>query len=265
MRKILVPVDFSPVSKNAFIYGLHLYKGTDTLFDVVHIYHPSFDPVQPGILDDSLDLEHIKAQNLDTFIDSVKDIISQSGVEVNSRLELGFTVEKIVDMSEEYDLIIMGSTGESSLLNKFFGGISSEVAVKAHCPVLLIPSSVKFKGLKNIIYACDFDGVDDIILKKIIEFTKRYNASLHFVHIQNKNEKFELKLDTGVPLKYTINIVEADSVKEGLSSFIENKNIDMVIMATKQRSFWKQIIHKSLTKEFALTSHVPLLVYHEKK
>ena len=264
MRKILVPVDFSPVSKNAFIYGLNLYKDTDTQFDVLHVYHPSFDPIQPDILDPTLGLESIKAKNLEDFINSIKELAEANNVKITGKLELGFTIEKIIELSKDYDLIIMGSTGESNFLNKFFGGISSEVAVKAHCPVLLVPRGVTYSPLKNIIYACDFDGVDESIMQKVVEFAKRYNAKLHFVHIQNKDKEFDFKIENVHGIEYTINIVEAESVKEGLSSFIESHDVDLVIMATKKRSFWQQIIHKSHTKEFALNSKVPLLVYHQK-
>lgn len=263
MRKILIPTDFSPVSKNALIYGLNLYKDLDTTFDVIHVYHPSFDPVQPEILDSSLGLENVKRESMKSLIDSVKDLAIKNNIELNSSIEIGFTIEKIVELSDDYDLIIMGSTGTNNLLNKIFGGISSDVASKAKCPVLLVPEQVQFETIQKIIYACDFDGVDERILGKVVDFAKRYNASIRFVHIQNKDKEFKFTLSEDLDINYSVSIVEADSVREGISKYINETNANMVIMATKQRNFWEKIIHKSHTKEFALTTKVPLLVYHE--
>ncbi len=264
MRKVLVPTDFSPVSKNALLYGLNLYENSDTVFDVVHVYHPSFDPVQPEILDSSLGLENVKRESMKSLVESVHDIAVKNNVTLNSKIEIGFTIEKLVELSREYDLIIMGSTGLDSILNKIFGGISSDVAAKAECPVLLVPAKVKFTPLKKIIYACDFDGVDERILNKVVAFAKRYDASIRFVHIQNRDKEFSFTLSDDLDVNYSVSIVEAESVREGISTYIKEENANMVIMATKHRSFWEKIIHKSHTKEFALTTEVPLLVYHEK-
>ncbi len=264
MRKILVPTDFSPVAKNALLYGLNLYKNTDTEFDVIHVFHPSFDPVQPEILDSSLGLENVKRESMDSLMNSISPIARQNGIKVNSLIEVGFTIEKIVEMSKDYDIIIMGSTGSNNLLNKIFGGISSDVAAKAECPVLLVPGKVRFKSMEKIIYACDFDGIDENILKKVVNFAKRYNASIRFVHIQNKDKEFQFTLSDDLQVNYSVSIVEADSVREGISEYIKEEGANLVIMATKQRSFWEKIIHKSHTKEFAMTTDVPLLVYHEK-
>ncbi len=264
MRKVLVPTDFSSVSKNALLYGLNLYKDSGTSFDIVHIYHPSFDPVQPEILEPSLGLETVKRESMKGLIESVKEIADRYNVTLNSKIEIGFTVEKLIELSKDYDIIIMGSTGSNNFLNKIFGGISSDVAAKAECPVLLIPAKVKYEPIKNIIYACDFDGVDERILQKVVSFAKRYDASIRFVHIQNKDKKFQFTLSADLDVNYSVSIVEADSVREGISKYIKEEKANMVIMATKHRSFWEKIIHKSHTIEFALTTDVPLLVYHEK-
>lgn len=265
MRKVLVPTDFSPVSKNALIYGLNLYKNSDTDFDIIHIYHPSFDPVQPEIIESSLGLELVKKEILNGFVNSISDMANEYRIGIESSIEVGFTVEKIVELSKEYELIIMGSTGNNSFINQIFGGISSEVASKSRCPVLLIPSSVSYHELNNIIYSYDYEGIDDVVLQDVAGFAKRYDAKLHFVHIYNKeNKSINIVLPEKLDVDHTISIVQADTIREGLSKYIEENNIDIVIMATKTKNFWEKIIHRSHTRQFSLTTKVPLLVYHEK-
>lgn len=265
MRKVLIPTDFSPVSKNALIYGLNLYKNSDTDFDIIHIYHPSFDPVQPEIIESSLGLELVKKEIMNGFVNSISEMAEEFKIKLESSIEIGFTVEKIVELSREYELIIMGSTGNNSFINQIFGGISSEVASKSKCPVLLVPSSVSYHKLNNIIYSYDYEGISDVVLEDVGGFAKRYNAKLHFVHIYNKEKKsISIVLPESFNLDHTISIVQADSIREGLSKFIEDNNIDIVIMATKTKNFWEKIIHRSHTRQFSLTTKVPLLVYHEK-
>lgn len=265
MRKVLIPTDFSPVSKNSLIYGLELYKNSDTDFDIVHIYHPSFDPVQPEILESSLGLEMVKKEILERFVNSISELAKENNIGIESSIEVGFTVEKIVELSKDYELIIMGSTGINSFINQIFGGISSEVASNSKCPVLLIPGTVNFKKIKNIVYSYDYEGIDDAVLEDVAGFTRRYGAKLHFVHIYNKEKKsISIVLPENFDLDHTISIVQADSIREGLSKYIEDNDIDIVIMATKTKNFWEKIINRSHTRQFSLTTKIPLLVYHEK-
>lgn len=265
MRKVLIPTDFSPVSRNALKYGLELYKNSDTEFDVIHIYHPSFDPVQPEIIESSLGLEMVKIEIMNKFLESFSQQAEQNNVKLTSRIEIGFTVERIVEESGDFEIIIMGSTGNNNFINQIFGGISSEVATKSKCPVLLVPSLIHYRKLTNIIYSYDFDGIDNAILADVVGFTKRYNATLHFVNIHPKDKAFkQLSLPSNIDVPFKTGNVEADSIREGLSNYIVENDIDIVIMATKNKNFWEKIIHRSHTKQFSLTTKVPLLVYHEK-
>jgi len=265
MRKVLIPTDFSLVSKNALKYGLNLYKNTETVFTIIHVYHPSFDPTQPEVLDSSLSMEAVKNESMKNLLATIDDTAKEFNVEVNSIIEIGFTIEKLVKLSSEFDIIIMGSTGSNNFLSKVFGGISSGVVSKAKCPVLLVPQDIKFEIIKNIIYSCDFEGVDSKILDKVILFAERNNSIVHFVHIQSDNRNFNLSVPDGIKIEYTLNIIESSSIKKGLNNYIKNKNAKLVIMATKHRKFWEKFIHKSITREFALRADIPLLIYHEKK
>ena len=260
MRKILVPTDFSKVSKNAFRYGLDLYRRTESELDVIHIYHPAFDPSQSEIIDLDSTIEKLLKERMSEFL-SAKSIYD---IKVNGSIDMGFVVEKAVKLSFNYDIIIMGTTGESGLMGQVFGSVSSDVATQAHCPVLLIPPGIEFNGYKDIIYSCDFEGVNDNILNEITSFARRYNSKLHFVHIvKNQEEDFQLNLPEDLDLEYTVNTIKSDTVVEGVNTYIEEKNAELVIMATKKRSFWENILHKNHTKDFALKVKIPLLVYHE--
>ncbi len=259
MRKILVPTDFSDVSKNALRYGLDLYRRTESKVDLVHIYHPAFDPSQTEIIDISSGVEKI-------FDSKMKELISGTNIfdlEVNGKVEVGFAIERIIELSFHYDIIIMGTTGATGLFGRLFGSVSTEVAEKSHCPVLLVPPNTGFDGYENVIYAYDPDGVSDEVLSEIMTFAKRYNAKLHFVHIKEGNEKIEINLPEDIEVDCTINEIEADSVIKGVNLFIEKKNADLVIIATKQRNFWEGILHTNHTKEFVLNTKIPLLVYHD--
>src|SRR5690606_36461762 len=104
-------------------------------------------------------------------------------VKVNSEIISGFAAEEIIRFSKspELDLIVMGTTGENTLLEKVFGSMSSDVSKKANCPVLLIPKGVTFRAYRNIAYASDFEKTDSRVLDKIVDFAGRFSAGIHLV------------------------------------------------------------------------------------
>jgi nucleotide-binding universal stress UspA family protein len=269
MRKVLIPTDFSNSSKNAYHYALQLYGNTETSFDVVHIYHTSFDPSQPTVLDFSLGIDKIKKENVEKFIKDIPEPI-QKGLDkkqnINGKVVMGFASEQLISLSKAYDVIIMGTTGAHKLADKIFGTISLEVSRKAHCPVFLIPDYSKFISFKNIVYACDFEGINASILEKIVNFAGRFKSQVHFIHVSI--EDVNLDIGTSIqkmnfPINYSTQTIKSASVSEGLNNFVEKNGIELLIMATKKRNFWEQIIHNSITKKMAINSQIPLLVYHE--
>ena len=269
MRKVLVPTDFSNSSKNAFHYALQLYGNTESTFDVVHVYHTSFDPSQPTVLDFSLGIDKIKKENIDRFIEDVPELISDELTEqqtINGKVVMGFAAEQLIALSKSYDVIIMGTTGAHRLADKIFGTISLEVSRKAQCPVFLIPDNSKYISFKNIVYACDFEGVKAEILEKIVNFARRFDAQVHFIHVSQDDKSIDIGTSIkqmSFPITYSTKTIQADSVSEGLNNYVEENNIELVIAATKKRSYWEQIFHSSITKKMAINSQVPLLVYHE--
>ncbi|MFM9952206.1 MAG: universal stress protein [Saprospiraceae bacterium] len=48
-----------------------------------------------------------------------------------------------------------------------------------------------------------------------------------------------------------------------MNQYAEMEKIDLIVMATRHRSFWEQLFHKSQTKQMALHTHLPMLVLHQ--
>ena len=44
---------------------------------------------------------------------------------------------------------------------------------------------------------------------------------------------------------------------------IEENDIDLAIMVAHKRNLWERIMHKSVTKAMAITTKIPILVYHK--
>ena len=275
MKKILVPTDFSGTSLDAFRYALHWAREIGASIHVTHIYSGSFDPNEALVVSPvESRMDHV-IRELDYFIHSAGEEETAAGsdlVTVTRDAHLGFASDTIVDMSEDFDYIIMGSTGNSGLIEKVFGSVSSFVSRHAHCPVLMVPKGGRYQKIENILYAADLKSINDISLTRIIDMARELGASVHFVHVAQQSEDLmplkdqlfrELLEKKKLHQEYYITTIFDEDVLDGLKKYQESNPVQLSVIVAQRRSFWDFIVHKSLTRKLALSpKDVPCMVLH---
>lgn len=271
MKKILVPTDFSPTAKDAFKYACQLAATYDAVeLTVLHAYTPEIEADYPNIVPPVAELLEARKALLATFLKNCP--APPQNTTVTSDIVVGFAVEEIVAVSEDADLVVMGTTGESGILEKVFGSISNSTARKANCPVILVPQGHQFSGIDHILYASNYASSDDDMVEKIIDFNKPFNATIHFVHVREedddqfektKEEIFEeLFENETLAFPFQIEEIEAESVSKGLTDYAKSHPVDLVVMVNKHRSWWARWFNPSITRAMAFATHTPLMVLH---
>lgn len=266
ISKILVPTDFSDTAKNACRYAQALAKALGNKeMKIVHAFMPNVEtelPVMSTVLVDHL---HVRAEMLKDFCTEMN--------EPNQELLVGFAADELVRLSEQYDLIVMGTTGESGIISRLFGSVSSAVAQRAVCPVLLIPPQQTFTSFQRILYASNYEAADESMLNKLLDFNVLFNATVHFVHVRDahqeptfentKAEIFRKLFGKRDPVfAFEMSEIDADSVQHGIREYAAAHQIDLVVMAHRQRGFWEGFFHHSQTRDAVLNAKLPILVFH---
>ena len=277
MKKILLPTDFSQTAHNAYLYGRDLAEFIDGQIKVIHVSYPNRDSIT-GIYAPSIqELKKYKQKQLDAFVqdgppNSMEGIIAKQMVD--KEVIIGFPKEEILNRSKskEVDMILLGTTGSGGVLNKLLGSVSSEVSQKAHCPVFLVPPNARFDGLKNILYAGNYESADKQMLQEISELAAKFEADIHMVHVTKKksyeeNQIQELILErlfkkVAPNVKFKTGTVISEKVWEGLDYYAQQNDIDLIVIVTRHRNFWESIRHKSVTKKMVFHTNTPLLILH---
>jgi nucleotide-binding universal stress UspA family protein len=274
---ILVPVDFSDNSHSAARYALYLgrhLKANITLFHAVTVPvvvgdYPSAVPVEIDTEPSKEEIEKLKKELLQTL-----DEDGDSSVVLNTRVEVGFTVDSIMEVAKDIDadMIVMGTTGASGVEKFFIGTNAASVIDRSEIPVLLIPANAKVKPLKEIVYATNFDPEDDIMMDTLLQFAKIFGSKIHCLHVSDKPDvEDKVNLDDleetswhkemGVEVEFK-NIEGSDTLK-ALDNFIDANNIDLLVMLTHRRTIMQRLFSRSVTKEMAFHTRIPLLVFKE--
>ena len=273
MKKILVPTDFSATARCAMEYALKLSGAMkDVQIDVVHLYLPATAAEYPNIVPPIAEMMEAREKMLADFAEEAKKGGPQ-GISVKPNLLIGFPADEIVRISSAYDLIVIGATGESDVLDNMFGSVSSHVARKSKCPVILVPKGTTFKPLENILYASNYESADTGMIRSLIDFNRQFGAKLHFVHVQSENPADDFEKTRNHIFKdlfeqeepgfaFEIEEIEGGDVTTALNAFVEKAEIDLVVMVVKKRGFWDGIFHRSQTRQMALNATKPIMMLH---
>ena len=143
MKRILVAIDFSPVTEEQlkFVEDLIEPDGGDIL--LLHVLNPSPHYMEYGTMGDLVGLSEseLRAQ-LEALADKMKLRLERDGVKVAVLLDHGEAIPRIIMEAErtQADLLVLGSHGHGSLYDLLVGSTSEGVMRKTPCPVVLVPS-----------------------------------------------------------------------------------------------------------------------------
>lgn len=273
MNNILIPTDFSDTSKNAFEFAMQLAARAKATVKVLHVHYPEVSTMEAAPVDMFTEALKWKQEKIRSFAKvNPAHLPEDEGAvltQINTEVAIGFPGENIVDQSktEDVDLIVMGTTGENGFLEKVFGSISSHVARKAHCPVLLVPDGVTFKECQNILFASDKKAADEVLIENIPYLLACPGANVHFAHVDEVEDK-EYKVEDlsyfnpDLSGQFHFVDIKSDNTFDALNRYANEQQVDAMVMVTARRPFFEELFHKSMTKQMALNTKMPLLVMH---
>lgn len=271
---ITVATDFSETSRNAYRYAKNMANSLNASLTVVHV-KPSFvsasqTAVDP-VFEDNSDLikmveKLIAEENI--FIDN---IISKN--ETKIKILLGNPELVLTDLSEieTTDLLVIGTTGSSDVISKIFGSTSINVSNKAKCPVIVVAKDVKWQPIKKMMFASNYDSMVPEVIDHIKQFASYIDAKMHFVNVRNFDPVYEIKqkdLDWNAveaenpDIHFEKHTVYGNDTIGELKTYGEQNFIDLMVFVSKERNFWQNLLHKSMTENMALTSNIPIMVLH---
>jgi nucleotide-binding universal stress UspA family protein len=171
------------------------------------------------------------------------------------------------------DMVIMGITGATRLEQIFMGSNTLDMAKEGVCPVMIIPPDAKYRKIKNVVLASDFKEIETTIpvapLKATLDLFK---PALHIVNVDSEHyveltdeykaerKKLEVMLKNYSP---EFSFIRQYDFFDAISQFVDDRNIDLIVIVPKDRSFMPSLFKTSHTKKLAYHSHVPIVAIHE--
>jgi len=211
-----------------------------------------------------------------------------SRIKISGIIEQGGIVDTINEYAEKLntDFIVMGTQGRLGLNLAILGSVAEKVVRTSSIPVLTVRVSDKKPRIKNILFTTDFSEYSFKALPHAIAIAKRFNAKLFQVYVMepvgfdpakpqkhypddNLSEYIETSaLDLFQTLRKKTDTGNLDVSQEVIAGFaphieileyIDEKDIDLVVMATHGHSGLKHMFTGSTTERVVRLAPCPVL------
>jgi nucleotide-binding universal stress UspA family protein len=275
MVNILVPTDFSDLSKVAVQYAVKIANKLDgnvTLLHVINITQTVRATMQRKVKSLEQDLIAFAKEDLEHLLNEVAKHVKTTQpirYKVVRGTSFNDTVRKEAKKLRT-GLIVMGTRGASGLKKAIVGSNTASIIEISHVPVLAVPEKAEFKSFRNVIYATDLKHLEKE-LNILVPYVERFDSTIHILHILKSGkdvDAIEERIEKAVAKTGYKNIVTLVTVDPDIDGAIDQYaavcKADLLAMFTHELSFYEKLFDKSITRKMAFHSKTPLLAFKQK-
>lgn len=274
MVNILVPIDFSQLSKSALKYAIRIANRLGGNITVLHIVTRR-RAFRASMMETLLMSENNLIENYERELERLIRTMSE---QYTNKMPIKFQVVRGAYFPSTLlqearrrrsGLIVMGTRGASGLTKAVLGSNTTSVIEVSHVPVLAVPEKADFRGFRNVVYASDLENLEGE-LDILIPYIEKFGSMIHLLHIVPPGthiEGIEAEIEE-VLKKYDYRniitlVLVAHDIDSALGQYVQNARADVLAMFTHEPSFFEKVFDRSTTRRMAFHSNVPLLAFRQ--
>ena len=274
MKKMIVPIDFSEVSRNAAYYAAQMAADIpESEIVLYHVYSKYTAGTDGSPL--SADDEARKIITEAALNNIRKDLIYLTPAKISILAEDGNLPDNLELLVRHLDaqLVVMGISGTTKLDQIMIGSNALKVIRKVSYPVMIIPPGATYNRIKIAVFASDFKNVDQTTpIATLRQMLDLFRPELHVIHIDEagvntlgdkfKSEKEKMDaLLVGLNPQYSF--LEINNFVKGISNYAKQIQANLIIMVPRWHNFAGDLFKTTHTEKLIFHTDVPLLAIHE--
>ena len=204
-RKIVCPVDFSPISRRALEHAAAVARWHDSELLALHVV-----PLMPAVFGYPGPVEYVPAPGEAVLRELAAEAATVAPVrKADLVVREGSPAVEILRFAAEVeaDLVVLGTHGRTGFERLVLGSVTEKVLRKAHCPVLTVPPHAE--GLperpvfERILCGVDFSDTGHRALDHALSLAQEANGRITLLHVVDgapeKNVRDIERLEALVP------------------------------------------------------------------
>lgn len=271
MKKILVPTDFSQAAFNALEYATNLAFKLNAEIVLINTFElPSTTSVMVDIIDVLKNDSKVGLKKEQEKITAKYPELSLQTASFNGDLvsAVNFYASK-----HKIDYIIMGTTGASGLKETFVGSNTANLIQKVNIPIIAIPNDTVLSSSLNIAVSTDLKNLkSSTVFNKVKEIANHFDSQFHLINVSEDLSKVDPTdfVDQAADVdelfsdyKRSFKFLENTNFETEILDYIEENNINLLVVVSRKRNFFERLFHKSISKKLTMRSTVPIIVLSE--
>jgi nucleotide-binding universal stress UspA family protein len=279
MKNILVPTDFSDISDFGLHVAAQIAKKANAHIHLLNLIAPPLGNTFSVTGDVTKTYAHgedvyvselLRANN--SKLSKIAGIHSKDGIKITPAVNVEPWQEGIKDYIDKHhiDLVVMGTSGESSFDEYFVGNHTEQVIRVSNKPVLTVRDYHTNFSLNDIVLAVDFDTKTYEAIGQINNLARVFYARLHLLHVRDSGNdnvaEEERKLRDFAEkhhlLNYTVHSIKHSDEVEGIRKFSKANNADVIAIITHARSGLSKLFKESISENLIKEAKTPVLSVH---
>lgn len=287
---LLIPVDFSPLSKLALKAGFYLADKFGVEPMVLHAYiAPMFTPGENVFADpmtdsdnemaavETADLRQIASKQLSELKKELKKEQSEGklpDIKFSTTLLEGVPEQVILEYCKVNKplMVVMATRGADKKESDLIGSVTAEVIDGSRTPVFTVPEYYSLRGVENIkrvAMFCTFSGFDVVTLRWLMrsfdypacDFYLLPAGDRPVMKADRKLEQLSAFLNKMYPTA-NFHHVSMDNSRfdDHVRNLVEQFDIDLIIVPNKKSSAFSRFFRPTLAHRILFEKDIPLLV-----
>jgi nucleotide-binding universal stress UspA family protein len=258
MNRLLLPTDFSEISKNALQFSHSFAQALSADLTVMHA------------CESRLNRFWLPRKKHDSIMHQLEDFIRDGDGVIPDDIHLMIRrgkLEEVVNSvctAGQFRYVVIGKKHAYSAFPKINGTKTSRLFARAHCPVLVVPSKAGYEGIQNIlIVGGHHRSMNPYVQENILSLSLRFGANLHYLQFSEDPISWEFKQE--ILNKKNLLVQKSmpeDIAPEGILEYVQDNKIDLLVMMRNRQKTFEDLFNFGAEKRCLADIDLPLLVFH---
>ncbi len=269
MKTIAVATDLTPNANRAAHFGFQLAKAQQAGLLLINAFH--FLPTNPA---ENKGASPFSARSMREVSQRALNHLAgqlhkQYGDDVSIRCvtQEGYSIAAIRDVvrTENVDLLIMSTVGSAPQSAQLMGSVATQMIAETRIPLLLIPPSVHYAAITNVVLAIDLDTPPDAVTLDVAQhFARQFDCTIDVLCIYDKPIDIAVHsraehIRRLITVPHTLTILPGADVHDALLTFAHTNKADLIMMLPQAHSWFRQLFTGGETLQTARLTDIPLL------
>ncbi|WP_285268604.1 universal stress protein [Kaistella rhinocerotis] len=271
IKKIAVPIDFSPKCENAVKTAVQMALRHRAKIFLVHVVNPYF-------ISDRAGRQIIGGESISQDIDAatrrlegLRDLLSERhpNLKIETIVQTGLVTDALNDIvvSHNIDLAVIGTSGHQKLKQALLGSYSYTMLTSLNCSVMLVPEEFKTTSFKHILFPVRTLNHLRTKLRLAIAIANRNDGIINLSGIGSSNNFPKLKREflllkrslRNRKQRFQSELVLTDDNAETISKLSIEKPCDIVMLNYEDEMKWKSLFAENFFKKIINNTESALL------